>query len=356
MTGADWYYSIDDERHGPVSFRDLQDQAALGQLSSDDLIWKEGWTDWTPVSHVKGLKHRLEADHELGASDDPTPMNDPYSHELPVHFLDHLLDAVRTLFPHPDIGDIGRVMVEFGRYSLYAAMLIGLVFSTFWAIRIDSLSVIFFGAGGVLTALALQYCAMRLCRAIPGLIQSTPTRMSSTAFLDSFAVIMLIGGVLGFGACTWAAIRYESLNLFFLGLAIFLSFEQLGFLSLNPEALNIRISKDASSGEEAVGIISFFTMLPLRFVPGVFGIGTTVGSVGLLVCCLGYLKGGENVETAMTYTPVALGLIFGCAAFPLLMYVYFVSAYLYLDVIRSLLIIPSKLDRLSDQKQGSQSN
>jgi len=213
----------------------------------------------------------------------------------------------------------------------------------------------FLGAGGALTALALQYCAVRLSRAIPGLIQATPTRMSSTAFLDSFAVIMLIGGVIGLGACTWAAIRYESLNLFFIGVGIFFGCEQLALLSLNPDALNIRISEEAGSGEEAVGIILFFLMLPLRFVPVVFGIGATVGTVGLLACCLYYLKGGESVETAMTYAPVAVGVILGCAAFPLVMYIYFVFDYLVLDVIRSILVIPSKIDRLSERQQAPQS-
>ncbi len=353
MDGAEWYYSNEGQRLGPVSFGEIKSQVGQGQLGPDDLVWREGWSDWVPASRVNGLNKLVGASEQSGAlGDGPSPNNIDTS---PAHFLDHFLDALRALFPPADLDGIGEIMVEFGRYSLYVAMLLCLGFSTFQAIKMNSLGVMFLGAGGVLTALALQYCAVRLSRAIPGLIQATPTRMSTSAFLDSFAVVMLIGGVIGVGACTWAAIRYESLNLFFLGVGIFFGCEQCALLSLNPDALNIRISEEASSGEEAVGIISFFLMLPMRSVPVVFGIGATVGTVGLLACSLYYLKGGESVETAMTYAPVAVGVVFGCAAFPLLMYIYFVFDYLILDVIRSILVIPSKIDRLSERQQAPQS-
>ena len=67
-----------------------------------------------------------------------------------------------------------RILVEFGRYSLYAAMLIGMTLSILRAIKVDSLDVDFFGLGSVLAALALQYGAVRLTHAIPRLIGVNP--------------------------------------------------------------------------------------------------------------------------------------------------------------------------------------
>ncbi len=353
MDGAEWYYSNEGQRLGPISFEELKSQVGQGRLGPDDLVWREGWSEWLPASRVNGLKKKFGASEQPGALGDGLGADSVQTSSS--HFLDYFLDILRALFPQTDLAGIAEIMVEFGRYSLYVAMSIWLIFTFIHAIKIDSLDWVLYGVGGVLIALSLQYSAVRLTLAMPRLIRSTPTRMSSAAFLDSFAVIMIISGVLWLAAFTLWAIRYEYLNYFFIGVGIFFGCEQCALLSLNPDALNIRISEEASSGEEAVGIISFFLMLPMRFVPVVFGIGATVGTVGLLACSLYYLKGGESVETAMTYAPVAVGVVFGCAAFPLLMYIYFVFDYLILDVIRSILVIPSKIDRLSERQQAPQS-
>lgn len=45
-----WYYSIGDERHGPVSIIDLRQLALAGQLTMHDLVWKEGMADWVPLA------------------------------------------------------------------------------------------------------------------------------------------------------------------------------------------------------------------------------------------------------------------------------------------------------------------
>ena len=52
---AVWYYSVNGVQAGPVTFEQLQSQAAPGHLSSDDLVWKEGMKDWVPGAAVPGL-------------------------------------------------------------------------------------------------------------------------------------------------------------------------------------------------------------------------------------------------------------------------------------------------------------
>ncbi len=47
---AKWYYSVGDERHGPVPLMDLQQLVLNGQVSPHDLVWKEGLEDWVPVA------------------------------------------------------------------------------------------------------------------------------------------------------------------------------------------------------------------------------------------------------------------------------------------------------------------
>jgi TM2 domain-containing membrane protein YozV len=52
---ADWYYSHDGERHGPVAVEQIKEMAAAGTLRRDDLVWQEGMADWTPAGRVPGL-------------------------------------------------------------------------------------------------------------------------------------------------------------------------------------------------------------------------------------------------------------------------------------------------------------
>lgn len=50
-----WFYLIDGQQYGPVSASDLRQFAASGELLPEDLVWKEGLTDWVPAQHLKGV-------------------------------------------------------------------------------------------------------------------------------------------------------------------------------------------------------------------------------------------------------------------------------------------------------------
>ncbi len=52
---SQWYYMRDGQQHGPVSSAELRQLANSGQLSPDDLVWKEGASKWIPAGSVKGL-------------------------------------------------------------------------------------------------------------------------------------------------------------------------------------------------------------------------------------------------------------------------------------------------------------
>ena len=52
---SQWYQVKDGEQVGPYSSPQLRQLALDGELSPDDLVWKEGLADWAPASKVKGL-------------------------------------------------------------------------------------------------------------------------------------------------------------------------------------------------------------------------------------------------------------------------------------------------------------
>lgn len=52
---ADYHYSRDGQSFGPVSVEQLRQLAVAGQLTANDLVWKEGMAEWVPAGRFKGL-------------------------------------------------------------------------------------------------------------------------------------------------------------------------------------------------------------------------------------------------------------------------------------------------------------
>lgn len=50
-----WYCAIDGRRRGPLEPIELKELADRGELSPDDLVWRDDYPDWVKASAVKGL-------------------------------------------------------------------------------------------------------------------------------------------------------------------------------------------------------------------------------------------------------------------------------------------------------------
>lgn len=50
-----WHYAKGSVTHGPVASAELKRLASTGQLSRQDMIWKEGMKEWRPAGDVQGL-------------------------------------------------------------------------------------------------------------------------------------------------------------------------------------------------------------------------------------------------------------------------------------------------------------
>jgi len=46
----EWYYTKDDNQHGPITSKRLKELAASGEFQPTDLVWTEGKDDWKPAS------------------------------------------------------------------------------------------------------------------------------------------------------------------------------------------------------------------------------------------------------------------------------------------------------------------
>ncbi len=50
-----WYYVVNGDRVGPVTFAELKAAAGTGKLGPADLVWQEGTTDWVAARTIAGL-------------------------------------------------------------------------------------------------------------------------------------------------------------------------------------------------------------------------------------------------------------------------------------------------------------
>jgi hypothetical protein len=50
-----WYYSKNGSQLGPVEQGEILSKLASGEISPSDMVWREGMTDWLPVSKVNEL-------------------------------------------------------------------------------------------------------------------------------------------------------------------------------------------------------------------------------------------------------------------------------------------------------------
>jgi hypothetical protein len=91
---SEWFYTLNRQKHGPVSSQELRRLAQAGTLSPSDLIWKTGMNDWRPAKHAKELFEGVEA---TDAQSVPAPAFASVSAESPEAAPERLDSAARLL-------------------------------------------------------------------------------------------------------------------------------------------------------------------------------------------------------------------------------------------------------------------
>lgn len=188
-----------------------------------------------------------------------------------------------------------------------------------------------------------QYAAFKFSSTSRGLIRSSGSQLSSSAFLACLAIWSLLLGVVALAGCTYTAVRMDSLSSFGLGIVVFVVCELVVWLCLNPALLNIAILPASTAGEEAIGVLTFTMKALLRLIPIAFGIGVIVGDFEILAAIVRLFR---DEEYSIAGASLSAWVVLGSAALPLIGYVLFVLNYLVVDMIRAILVIPGKLDAI----------
>ncbi len=71
---AEWFYAKNKQKVGPVTEEQLKELVRSGELSRNDMVWKEGMAKWTEAGQVEGL---FPAPANLTAGPPPLPPDEP---------------------------------------------------------------------------------------------------------------------------------------------------------------------------------------------------------------------------------------------------------------------------------------
>jgi hypothetical protein len=381
MNPVEWYYARGNKQMGPVPAADLKRLAAAGELRPEDLVWREGMTEWTLARNVRGLFDNEEkaplavADvvpprgpgvpAVIGQAAAPGAVAPRAARSPRRHPLDALLDGLRSHFDAPFIERTSKVFRQCGSYGLLAAMLLVAAFVIITTIKTQNIESIPAGVAVLLALGVLQYSAGKFCDVLDQLNRTTSSNLSSAAFPNLFALLSLAMGLASLIGLTITAIamaRHSMIPLgaasLIFGLTAFIVFGYLAVIAVNLAALNISIVPETRAGEEAIGVSAFLLKALLRLVPVWFGASVICVTIGMGYACWQALLakdvlGGLPLEM-IGGTPLYASLIW-FAALPVLAYLLFVFYCLVIEVLRAFLILPGKIDRLAVKDEEKES-
>jgi hypothetical protein len=71
---AEWYLARGgQQRVGPLTAQQLKQMAASGQITANDLVWKDGMAQWEPATRIKGLVGSSGANPAYAPAPAPAP-------------------------------------------------------------------------------------------------------------------------------------------------------------------------------------------------------------------------------------------------------------------------------------------
>ncbi|MEN8223312.1 MAG: hypothetical protein ABFR36_08650 [Acidobacteriota bacterium] len=257
------------------------------------------------------------------------------------------IDTMRNVLSEKLFEFLKKWLLILGNCGFYIASILALLIGIIGAIRMESFEAFITGLAYALGFFILQYVAVRFASAGDKLIENNKTGLSSAAFLDSMGLLFMIGGALALLFNSYLAIKLGSFSPFLNGLGTFIVLELFALLALNPKTITLDVVPETSAGQEAIGIVTFFLKSFMKLVPIMFGVGIVVTTVLMFIHSFGLFKKGMGMSFAWTRVLGDFQMIAAVALLPLIAFILFVFVFLAIDVVRSILSIPSKLDKLA---------
>lgn len=353
-----YYTDAQNKPTGPVELEQLKQLHTEGKLTPQASVIPEGASQWTTLGAVLGLT--IPPPPPAAATKPSVNFLELVSTSL-ARFVNFLLEGMRKVLTEKFLGGTLAVLTRAGHTLVLVGAVLGLVYSVVLAVRANSFTYFGLGLGLTLWLAILQYVALRFFTANEALVKNSPSRLGSAALLDCLALILLVGAVLGLIGGTVTAIRTEEFGAFIGGLFSAAVMLLTAGVALNPKLSNVRI-EESSAGEEAIGLASFFGKVSLVLLPLVFALAALAGVIVIVVAFFStdrYSGAAAFIQAILQAVPgigqlgymdpglAGVGLLVQACLLPLFAYLGFLVLYLSLDLMRAVLEVPRKLDRLA---------
>lgn len=254
-----------------------------------------------------------------------------------------LIDSVPGVLKAQRFDDIVDRVTTAGHWSLLLVAVLGLVIELIAAMAGNG-SAVLWGVGWLVALPLLQYTAVQFLGATRSLVTSNRTTLGSEAFLRCYALVALVAAILALvGAIGWG-LDTGSIQIFLFGLALTALSLATAWLALNPELLSIRVDRQSSAGEDALGVLSFFVKTGVRLVPIFYGVTLVVGAVQAVIILLGMIGDSQaELINAVMLAELSAPILLWAALSPFLAYIAFIFYFLVIDLMRGILSIPGAM-------------
>ena len=270
-------------------------------------------------------------------------------------FVSSLLRIVARVLSPELIGSSLGNSKKFGHFAVLGGVGLTVVYAIYGAIKYNSFATFAVGLGIAAAMAVAQYAAIRFLDAAQSVIASTPSRVSSTAFLDCvgllvllFAASTLLGGIAG-------SIAGRSFAPLIPAIIMSLTLTLFGAVALHPRIVNV-VAGEGTAGEEAIGLLSFLFKAGLKMVPLFFLLLSAAGTLaiamsffsesGAFASMAQSLVNALPVPVQVPYGLTGSAVVLMACLVPIFSYFVFLLQYLVVDVLRAVLAVPAKLDAL----------
>lgn len=347
MNQVGWYYARDNKQIGPVSAAELKRLATVHELKPEDLVWREGMTEWSLARNVRGLfEEEAPATETVVKAIEPQaapPAAEPAATPTSHHLFDMILEGLRSRF---DAGRIDRAVKFFwacGSYGLLAGMALAIVFAVILSVKTAHADRLLLGVGAILMMAVLHYLAGKSRDALDRLHATTEGSLSSTALPCCVAALSLVAPLgLVLLAVVGTLENVANLIMIPLSLAAMVVGVHVAAVALNPTALYISIRPASKSSQETVGVLAYLVQVALRSVPAAFGVGVLCGAILLAYACGEVFSGEQGLALATNTARVAGRCFWWFGGLPLMAYLALLVSCLLIGIWRAMLSLSDK--------------
>lgn len=271
-----------------------------------------------------------------------------FNHLFMTSVVEKLVGFLRKILSQKLLDFCIKWLFVLGNWAIYLVAVLAILFGLIGAIRLGGGSFGFFLSAliFVIGILVAQYIAKRFAHAGETLIENNPSKLSSSAFLDCVGLLAILLGVGAFLYGVYQAIRIPAFDPLLQGVVVLITLALVALIAFNPKTITVNVGEEASAGQEAIGIITLFIKKFMRLVPIIFGIALIYYTVIYFIGALGLFSNAKMGMAATEMGQLHYSLI-AAALIPFIGYLIFIFAYLLIDIIRAILSIPGKLDKLS---------